>query len=125
MANGHAVFTLTAEEKVSYIEEMRAVLIERARMQQTITYSELALSMSIYLHPHSYTFGNIMRLVCREALAKGQGQLCALIVSKVTGMPGGGYFKGISPTPDDATAFDAESYWRRDLDAVFAYWAEH
>lgn len=125
MANGHAVFTLTAEEKASYIEEMRAILIEQARMRQTITYSDLALAMSIYLHPHSYTFANIMRLVCREELAKGHGQLCALIVSKVTGMPGGGYFKGISPLPDDEAMLDAESYWRGELEAVFAYWAEH
>ncbi len=127
MANPHnAVYKLTPEQRQTYKDEMRAILIQLARDKKLITYGELALRMSIYLHPHSFTFTNLLRQVCGEEYDKGHGMLCALVVSKITGMPSGGYFRGMANLREDAgmSEMDIEAAWRADVESVFALWDE-
>jgi hypothetical protein len=126
MRRDTAVFTLTPEERAAYKEEMRTKLIETARARQTIAYSELAATMqTVYLHPHSFTFSNILRQVCHEEFDKGHGELCALVVSKITGMPSGGYFKSMEPIKgEDGEILDIESQWRTEMEATFEYWSD-
>ncbi len=101
--------------------EMRALLIETARARQTITYSELCLRLTtVTLHYHSHIFHRLLREVCREAWDDGDGQLCALVVTKQTGIPGGGYFDHM----DERTMDDLEAEWRQDLEGVFKHWSE-
>lgn len=121
MTKQNWVYTLTPDELSAYKDVMRDLMIEAARAKRTITYSELAADNPVaYLHPHSFMFANIMRKICAEEYEQGHGQLCALVVSKITGMPSGGYFKGMATEHD--TQVDLEARWRQDLDAVFAYW---
>jgi hypothetical protein len=102
---------------------MRALLIDLARRRELITYSEMCARLeTVTLHPHSFVFARLLREVCGEEEAKGHGMLCALVVSKTTGMPGGGYFRGMAELGFDAS--DLEARWREDVDAVFAYWDE-
>ncbi len=118
------VFTLTSDERTAYTEAMRAIIIDCAREKRTITYSDLATTNPVaYLHPHSFVFSNIMRRICADEYEHGHGQLCALVVSKITGMPSGGYFRGMATEHD--TDADLETRWRADLADVFAYWETH
>ena len=117
-----AQFNVTAFEREAVKAEMRDSMIAAARERRTMTYTELAESLhTVYLHPHSYLFAHLMREVCREEEAKGHGMLCALVVSKQTGMPGGGYFRlaalrGLDPS-------DLDAMWRQDLESLFSIWS--
>ncbi|MBE2272449.1 MAG: hypothetical protein IAE80_29705 [Anaerolinea sp.] len=100
--------------------EIHAILIDVARARQTITYSELCLHVTTAsLHYHSHIFHRLLREVCADAWEQGDGKLCALVVTKQTGMPGGGYFDGTSP----AESPDLEAAWRADLESVFELWS--
>lgn len=116
------VYRLTTAERAEVKEAIRSILIDLARARRTITYTELCLLIPrVRLHPHSFVFTALLREVCSEEEAAGHGMLCALVVSKLTGMPGAGYFR--SATFSDRDISDPEASWRADLEAVFAYWA--
>lgn len=118
-----ARFRLTDAEKHTAKDEVRALLYELARAREVVTYTEFCLRLStVRLHPHSFIFAHLLREVCNEEEAKGSGVLCALVVSKTTGMPGAGYFRRREferMQPDDL-----EGHWRAELEDVFARWAE-
>lgn len=113
---------LTDSETSAVKQVMAAVLIERARARQTITYSELAAQLPVHIHPHSFVFSRLLRAVCAEELQKGHGQLCTLVVSKATGLPSSGYFIGTAAEGRDASHMEA--LWRQDLEEIWARWAE-
>lgn len=119
-----AKYRLTTAEKATAKEEMRAALINVARKREIVTYSELCLRIpSVGLYPHSFIFTQLLREVCHEEYAKGHHQLCALVVSKSTGMPGGGYFSDTAPLKRDFG--DLVEEWRADVEDVFEYWSTH
>ena len=124
MSFGQARVTITEAERGGVKDEMRAILIVQARARQTITYGELARRLTrVTLHPHSFIFTRLLQEVCGEEERAGHGQLCALVVSKATGKPSGGYFgmaakRGLSVD-------DLDARWQEDLQAVFDYWAAH
>jgi hypothetical protein len=118
------VHRLTAKERAAAKEEMRAILIEHARARQTITYSGLGLMIeTIRLHHRSPMFMHILTEVCAEEEEQGHGMLCALVVSKTTGIPGGGYFSGMAQMGRDVSEMEAS--WRAELEQVFDYWSKH
>jgi hypothetical protein len=115
---------LTAKERSAAKEEMRAILIDHARARQTVTYSGLSLMIeTARIHHRSPLFMHILSEVCAEEEAKGHGMLCALVVSKTTGIPGGGYFSGMAELERDVS--DMEASWRVERDRVFDFWSEH
>jgi hypothetical protein len=126
MTNG-AKYKLSDAEKSSVQEEIRELLIALAKKRKIVTYTELCELLSVRMHPHSFVFMHLLTQVCIREEAKGHGVLCALVVSKTTGIPGGGYFRGsytravdrgIETDPDDI-----EAHWKADLDELFAIWA--
>lgn len=124
MSRPDAKYRLTDVEKQSVIAEMRMILIACAQQRQTITYGELALRIqSCAVHPHSIVFAHLLREACRQAEAAGEGLLCALVVTRTTGMPGGGYFRR-DDLPPDLDASDLEAFWRSELEQVFVHWSE-
>ena len=90
---------------------------EAIRMWRTITYSELAGRVG---PPLTHRFVHRQLLVplserCRDA---GLPDLCALIVRKDTGKPGGGWH-------DPGSALDPDRAWADALADCFAYpWPE-
>jgi hypothetical protein len=103
-------------------EEIRNILIDLARQRQTITYSELAaLVQSARLHYHSHIFFQLLIDVGRIEADAGRPILPALVVTKQTGMPGGGYFT-LSENVDSG---DLRAEWENDLHEVYVYWGEH
>jgi hypothetical protein len=122
MARPDGRYRLTEVEKTTVIAEMRAALIEAARVRQLLTYTDLALKLeSVYVHPHSFVFAHLLRTVCAAEWARTGVMLCALVVSKQTGIPGGGYFRSMALAESD----DPLEAWRADVQRVFDYWSEH
>ena len=114
-------YSLTKEEWDLMVDAMRAELIALAKQKRIVTYSDLALSLPVYIHPGSYNFTRLLSKVCSEEEDAGHGLLCALVVSKATGIPGAGFFRGAAERDYDASNID--QYWRDEVERVFAYWA--
>ncbi len=116
-----ARFTLTEIEWEVMREAMRVELIELAKQKRIVTYSELALLLPVYVHPGSYAFTRLLGQVCSDEFEAKHALLCALVVSKSTGMPGGGFFRGMAERGIDTA--DLEACWRAEVEQVFAYWS--
>ncbi|MCK6579024.1 MAG: hypothetical protein L6Q98_13055 [Anaerolineae bacterium] len=118
-----ARFKLTESEWRSVREEMYAELIVVAKARQIITYSDLALRLpTAYVHPGSYAFTRLLGEVCDAEEAAGRGMICALVVSKATGIPGAGYFRGAAARGRDVS--DLDRCWREECERVFDAWAD-
>ena len=114
---------VTDMERPAVKAEMAAILIECARQRQTITYGNLCDRLTtVSLDPGTFIFSHLLREVCGEELRKGHDQLCALVVSKATGMPSAGYFA--REIADVSGPDMLEALWRSELEEVFARWAE-
>jgi hypothetical protein len=115
-------YSLTAEEWDLMVDAMRTELIALARQKRIVTYSDLALALPVYIHPGSYNFTRLLGKVCSEEEDAGHGLLCALVVSKATGIPGAGFFRGAAERGYDAS--NIEQYWHDEVARVFEYWEE-
>jgi hypothetical protein len=116
-------YKLTEVEKETVKEEMRAVLIHLARTRQTATYTDVTLMLqSVYLNPGSYIFTHLLSEVCGEEWAKTGVMICALVVSKLTGIPGAGYFRGMAQLGFDCS--DIQRCWQEEVERVFTYWSD-
>jgi len=104
-------------------DEVRSILIERARQYETITYGELVQAVQIiHMRPDSYALSGILRELGAEDVAAGRGTLATLVVRKSDGRPGPGYFKdalqrGLSDE-------DIEAYWQAQFARVCEDWRE-
>ncbi len=114
-------FTLTEAEWDVMRSAMRVELIEVAKQGRIVTYGDLALLLPIYIHPGSYAFTRLLSQVCAVAENEGEGSLCALVVSKSTGIPGAGFFRGMAEQGVDVSDF--QNYWQAEVERVFARWS--
>lgn len=118
-----ARFKITEAEQTAVRAEMYAILIACAKRRETITYSDVAQRIeTAYLHPGSYTFLRILSSICKEEEDAGRGMICALVVSKATGIPGGGFFSALAARGRDLS--NIEAAWGEECDRVFEAWAE-
>jgi hypothetical protein len=120
MSRPPARFTLTEVEWQTVVQAMRVELIDLAKRERVVTYGELALMLPVYVHPGSYAFTRLLSEVCLAAERDGEGMLCALVVSKSTGIPGAGFFRGMAERRRDTS--DLERCWRDELERLFAHW---
>jgi hypothetical protein len=105
------------------IVEMRAILVGCARARHTITYSELTRQLTTArVHYHSPWLTRLLEALGREEAAAQRPILAALVVTKQTGMPGGGYFE--MTARDSLPAEDLAAIWQADVQAVYEYWKE-
>jgi hypothetical protein len=104
-------------------DEIRAILIEVAKAGHTITYSELtSMLQTAYVHYHSQVLVQLLTDIGREEHLAGRPVLPALVVTKQTGMPGGGYFRF---GPGEAEVNDPAALWAEDVKQVYTYWSQH
>ncbi len=104
-------------------DEVRRILIERARNRETIAYSELAGAISnVSLPPDSGKLADILREISSEEHAAGRGMLSAVVVhGKGNRMPGPGFFRLAESLGRDTK--DKRVFWSNELERVHENWA--
>ncbi len=114
-------YGLNPDEWETAKEEIRELMIAVATLKTTITYGELAAQMmTISPHPGSYVFQALLRDVCKDEREAGRGMLCAVVVSKVKGIPGQGFFKAMIKQGYDCT--DIQACWQNEIDRLYEIW---
>lgn len=105
--------------------QIRALCIEAARHRETLTYSDVIrmLGPHVGLSPRSSFFHTLLGQMCHEENDAGRGLLCALVVSKSTGIPGKGFFGTLGH--ERQCSDDARACWERERDWLFDYWSSH
>lgn len=104
-------------------EEMRVILIDRAKNRGMIPYSELVRQIkTIHLEPDSYALGNMLGEISTEEDNAGRGMLSVLVVHKSGDMqPGPGFYELAKSLGKDTS--DILVFWVAELKRVFAYWS--
>lgn len=104
-------------------EEMRQILIERAKVRGMIPYSELAAKVqAIILQPESYALAAMLGEISTEEDAAGHGMLTVIVVHKHGDMqPGPGFFELAKELGRDTS--DILQCWVDELKQVHAYWS--
>jgi hypothetical protein len=99
--------------------EMRRLLIQVARVEATISYSELASSIqTTYIHHRNPKFMRLLIEIADEDVQHNRPSLAVLVVNKATGRPGEGFFIEIEPA-------QREIYWQKRFDEICDYWQTH
>jgi len=102
--------------------EMRDILVNLARINQPIAYSELAAQLkTAYIHYRAPAFGQILREIAADEEEAGRPMLAVLVVNKQTGICGAGFFKHAAAKGYDVS--DIEAFWRAELARVHDYWS--
>ncbi len=104
-------------------EEMRRILVDRARVRGMIPYSELVSQIStIQMEPESYALAAMLGEISREEDDAGRGMLTVIVVHKSGDMqPGPGFFELAKELGRDTS--DILKCWVDELKKVHAYWA--
>ncbi len=104
-------------------EEMRQMLIERAKVHGMIPYSELVAKIkTINMDPHSYALAAMLGEISGEEDAVGRGMLSVVVVHKDGDMqPGPGFFDYAEELGRDTS--NILKCWIEELKRVHAYWS--
>ena len=102
--------------------EAKTLLVDAARRQETITYSELCHCVhAVSLKPRSWAIMGFLNEVCSEEDAEHGVMLATLVVRADSGLPGDGYFRHAARLGRDVT--DREAYWHHEAERVYAAFA--
>lgn len=104
-------------------EEMRQILINRAKVRGMIPYSELTSQVkSINMDPESYALAAMLGEISSEENAAGRGMLSVIVVHKTGDMqPGPGFFEFAKELGRDTS--NVLKCWVEELKKVHAYWS--
>src|SRR5262245_55219196 len=105
-------------------EQIRTVLIERARAQQTIAYSDLVQQIkAIDLQAHDPRLDELLIQISTDEVGHGRGMLSVLVVHK-TGdyRPGKGFYNCAASLGLDAS--DEDRLWVGELHKVYSWWSK-
>lgn len=101
--------------------ELRQILIDVARAKQIITYSELAAQIqTAHIHYHSFVFARLLNEACYDEDYADRALLGAVVVTKQTGLPSGGFFKIAASLGRDVS--DLEVCWQNELQNLYHHW---
>jgi|SRR5579862_3541097 len=103
-------------------EEARTKMIEMARKDSTIAYSELVTAITaISFHPDEKPFHNLLGQISIEEDAAGRGMLSVLVVHKGGDLrPGPGFFELAHDLRRDLR--DRDRFWAEELQRVYDAW---
>jgi len=103
--------------------EMKEILVERAKVRGMIPYSELATQIkSIHITVEAYAFAAMLGEVSTEEDKSGRGMLSVIVVHKSGDMqPGPGFFELAKTLGRDTS--DILACWIAELKKVHAYWS--
>jgi hypothetical protein len=118
-------FGYTQAEWDAAKNEMRLILIRRAKLRGTIPYSEVTSQIhSIVLEPHSPAMAAILGEISEEEDTAGHGMLSVVVVHKEGDMqPGPGFFELAKDLGRDTA--DILRCWIEELKKVHKYWSVH
>jgi len=104
-------------------EEIRRILIERAKVRGKIPYSELVEQVqTIHLEPDFHALASMLGEISSEEDAAGHGMLTVIVVHKSGDMqPGSGFFELANELGRDTT--DILKCWADELRTVHAFWS--
>ena len=116
-------FGYTNEQWKQAQEQVREALIQQARHQSTITYSDLCRQVTaIQISPHDYALPHLLGAVSRQEHAKGRGLITILVVYKNGEYePGPGFYKLAEELGYDCA--DRLRFWSDHLKLVYGQWA--
>lgn len=105
-------------------DEMRRIIIERAKVYGRIPYSELVAKVqTIRIEPESYALAAMLGEISTEENAAGRGMLSAIVVHKHGDMqPGPGFFELAKELGRDTS--DVLRCWIEEFNKVHGYWSE-
>jgi len=104
-------------------EEIRKILIARAKSQNLISYSELASQiMTIEIEPHAYALHEMLGEISIDEDNAGRGLLTVLVVRKGNMMPGQGFFNLAESRGRDT--INKLKFLAEETNRVFAQWKE-
>lgn len=116
-------YGLSSTQWQAALDELHDILIGLAKQRQTITYGELSTRMTVISpHPAAYVFHALLRAVCDVEASAGRGLICALVVSKATGIPGQGFFKLMISKERDCS--NQRQCWQVELERIYKNWDE-
>ena len=103
-------------------EEIRKILIGRAKILNPISYSELASQiMTIQIEPHEYALAEMLGEISIAEDNAGRGLLSILVIHKDGDMmPGQGLFDLAENRGRDTS--DREKFWINELNFVHSHW---
>jgi len=117
------MMALTDTEWNTIKAEIREILIGLAKLEITISYSELAARIqSAYIHYRAPAFDRILQDLCADEVAAGRPVLGVVVVNKQTGRCGAGFFKWAGLQGYDVS--DPEVFWQVEFERVCHYWDE-
>lgn len=115
-------------------ELARHRLIDAALKHEKVHYSEITAIMGLPVSGH-HTAREVGQMLGEISMAErkhGRPMLSALVVSKVFGTPGSGYFRMMAavlsePMSDtmlagSPTQDEYNRYWKTEVEKVFAFW---
>jgi hypothetical protein len=103
--------------------EVKAVLINRAKAGDIISYVELTVHVTaIKLEPQSFALTTMLREIAAEENAAGRGMLTAIVVYSSGDMqPGPGFFDLAGRLGKNTN--DILRCWIKELKRVYDYWS--
>lgn len=102
-------------------EEVRDILISKAKQQDLITYTDLVTQMTtIRLEPDSYALPRLLWEVTSKECASGRGMLTAIVVHKDDNRPGKGFFEAARSLGKNVS--DEDLFWAKEVAFVFNTW---
>ena len=101
--------------------EMRNILIDIAKKQGTIFYSELVRKVLIIsIEANSYALADMLGQISTAEDAAGRGMLSAVVVRKENNRPGKGFFELARVLGRDIS--DEEKFWINEVNRVHSSW---
>ncbi len=112
-----------AEDWAAAKEEMRQILVERAKNGLTIPYTDVVAQIkAIDLPPNSPAFWEMLGEISTAEDAAGRGMLTVLVVhAKGDTLPGAGFFKLARKLGRDVS--DKRAFCMQELERVFRCWS--
>jgi hypothetical protein len=116
-------YGFTEEQWTATKEEMRQILVERAKLRGMMPYSELVQKLrSIQLEANSYALFAMLGELSTEEDRAGRGMLSVIVVHKAGDMqPGDGFFELAESLGRDTLYILA--CWVAELKKGYAYWS--
>jgi len=105
-------------------DEIKSCLVECARRQKTIAYSELVPKIkAIDLEAHDPRLDELLGQISIEETGHGRGMLSVLVVHKTGDLrPGRGFYECAATLGLDTS--DEDRLWVDQLNTVYATWAK-